>query len=53
MPILSWQGGRASEEWLRGCEREGYEALLEGARPGRPAELGEEERTRLADINVV
>ena len=40
-------------EWLRGYERDGYEALLEGARPGRPAELGEKERTRLADINVV
>jgi transposase len=40
---------RASE-WLRNCERHGYEGLLEGCRPGRPAELTDDERTALSDI---
>jgi transposase len=37
-------------EWLRNYERDGYEALLEGVRPGRPAALDEKGRVRLADI---
>ena len=37
-------------DWLRGYERHGFEALLEGVRPGRPAMLGEEDLARLADV---
>ncbi len=37
-------------EWLRNYDLHGYEALLEGCRPGRPAELTDEDLTALSDI---
>ena len=37
-------------EWLRNYELHGYEALLEGCRSGRPAELADEDLTALSDI---
>lgn len=37
-------------DWLRNYELYGYEGLLEGERPGRPAELTDEQRTALSDI---
>jgi len=37
-------------QWLRDYEQYGYEALLEGHRPGRPAELSNAQRVTLGDI---
>jgi len=37
-------------EWLRNYEESGYEALLEGVRPGRPRRLSEEQTAMLCDI---
>jgi transposase len=37
-------------EWLQRYQSEGVDGLLEGDRPGRPAELSEEQQQKLADI---
>lgn len=37
-------------EWLKNYEEFGYDGLLEGHRPGRPAELTEKQKQTLADI---
>jgi len=37
-------------EWLKNYEYYGYEGLLEGYRPGRPAQLMEQQRSVLCDI---
>ncbi len=37
-------------EWLKNYETHGYEGLLEGYRPGRPAELIEANKQTLTDI---
>jgi transposase len=37
-------------EWLKNYEQYGYEALLEGYRPGRPCALSEKEWQSLCDI---
>lgn len=47
--VLGSARSRVSD-WLRNYERYGYERLLEGCRPGRPAELTGEELTALTDI---
>jgi transposase len=37
-------------EWLQRYQSEGVDGLLEGDRPGRPAELSEKQQQKLADI---
>ena len=39
-----------ASEWLKNYEEYGYEGLLEGYRPGRPASLTEKQKLELADI---
>ncbi len=47
--ILKTPRSRVSE-WLKNYECYGYEGLLEGYRPGRPAQLIEQQRSILCDI---
>jgi transposase len=47
--ILKTPRSRVSE-WLKNYDEHGYEALLEGYRPGRPPRLTEQEKSDLADI---
>ena len=47
--ILKTPRSRVSE-WLKNYEHYGYEALLEGYRPGRPAQLIRQQRSVLCDI---
>lgn len=39
-----------ASEWLKNYEEYGYEGLLEGYRPGRPASLTEKQKLELTDI---
>jgi len=47
--ILKTPRSRVSE-WLKNYEHYGHEGLLEGYRPGRPAELIEQQKVVLCDI---
>ena len=47
--ILNAPLSRVSE-WLKSYEEHGYEGLLEGYRPGRPARLSPEEKIALGDM---
>jgi transposase len=47
--ILKIPRSRVSE-WLKNYEYYGYEGLLEGYRPGRPAQLMEQQKSVLCDI---
>lgn len=47
--ILTSPLSRVSQ-WLRDYEEHGYDALLEGHRPGRPPQLNAAQKTALADI---
>jgi len=47
--ILAAPLSRVSQ-WLRDYEEQGYEALLEGHRSGRPSELNSAQKTSLGDI---
>ena len=47
--ILKTSRSRVSE-WLKNYEYYGYEGLLEGYRPGRPAQLMEQQKSVLCDI---
>jgi transposase len=47
--LLKASRARVSE-WLKNYERHGYQGLLEGYRPGRPAEMAPVMKQSLADI---